>query len=271
MLAVKKNRPSLVELYTSLPLPGSVYLSRDVTASTVLHAAAQRAYTSLARAIARAGPAELLFAENGVGQTAVEVAGLRLLNAWAEAGSGSLPSVQWDLPVDENGLKNLKLQRSDEGVRIRAEEMRRQLDTLTAAGRIDRSSDMAVALFAFAGAMEARIATLPASDEDPSQSEAEKTYWSLLDAARARPAKRQLVHVLDVQQSVEHNVRQAAQEREEEKAAYVPYDERVRTVDDQLKDASIFKDDSMMYMRRYSMRRGSNTSVDWFASADEVY
>ncbi|KZV73630.1 ankyrin [Peniophora sp. CONT] len=274
MLAVKQDRPALVALYTSLHLPDSVYLARDASASTVLHAAAQHAYTSLARALAAAGPPELLHIENGVGQTASEVAGLRLLNTWAESGSGSLPSVKWDLPVSENALAKLKPLSPEKGLRGRTEELRRILEALVQAGKLEGATDLGKALFAFVEAMEAKVASLTTSDiesadEDVLQTDVEQTYVALFDAARARPAKRRLVHVLDVQRSVELAVKQAAREREEEKAAYTPYYERERTFEDQLKAASIFGDGGMsMYRRR---RHGVPVTSSWFVEADEIY
>ncbi|VDB95400.1 unnamed protein product [Peniophora sp. CBMAI 1063] len=272
-LAVKKDRPSLLALFISLPLPDSIYLSRDASASTALHAAAQRDHAHFVRALTAGGPAELLHAENGVGQTATEVAGLRLLNKWTETGSGSLPSLKWDLPIKQSDLAKLEHPRPDKSLRRRTEELRHELDVLLQTGKLNRSANLGKALLAFAEALEAKLPTV-AVDEGvkgnyTSQGAVEETYWILFDAARARPTKRGLVHVLDVQRSVEHNVRQAALDREEEKAAYAPYQERVDSIDDQLKDASIFKEVNLRYMNRRIMR--GNGSINWFVDVDEVY
>lgn len=282
MLAVKRDRSFLVTLFTSLPLSDTVYLSRDTSASTALHAAAQHAYAPLARILASTGPTELLHIENGVGQTAAEVAGLRLLNAWAEVQSGLLPPVKWDLPVDwQKGLDQLKLPHLIKGMRQRVKELRQELAALLHNGKIGRTTEPGRSLLGFADAMEAKLASsLPSSDgeekgrpvdENASQTRtaAEETYWVLFDAARARAAKRRLVHVLDVQQSVEHSVKQAALERAEENATYTRHYGQERTIDEQLKGASIFQDPAMMFRGRRAMRECG--AIDWFVDADEIY
>ncbi|KAH9023820.1 hypothetical protein EDB85DRAFT_2292737 [Lactarius pseudohatsudake] len=171
----------------------AVLLLRDADGSTPLHVAVQNADTALAEVLLKHGPTQLLYIENRVGQTPLEIASLK-----------GLPRLTGDMEVPRA---------TDLPMNVK-HHLHTRKNTLLADG-----SKVTTALLAFAGRMEERL-----SVETGRKNQAEKqvgegeeklepgttarTYFALRDAAAARPGTRQLVHLADVQLSVQRNLAQ---------------------------------------------------------------
>ncbi|KAH9180207.1 hypothetical protein EDB89DRAFT_2224074 [Lactarius sanguifluus] len=99
--------------------------------------------------------------------------------------------------------------------RIEIPKLRAMLDTLLANGRLVHGTKLTTELLTFASRMEERLAIetarMTAAEEaelDPlePQGSTVRTYLALRDAAAARPGMRQLVHLADMQRSVQRNL-----------------------------------------------------------------
>ncbi|KAF8260326.1 hypothetical protein EI94DRAFT_915317 [Lactarius quietus] len=106
-------------------------------------------------------------------------------------------------------------------------KLRTMLDTLLADGSIVPGSKLATELLAFADRMERRITEeTRAAQKKVEEKQADEgevvrrgprgitahTYFALRDAAAARPGMRQLVHLADIQRSVQRNLAEQSAE-----------------------------------------------------------
>jgi len=212
---VKQGNITIVELLASRSLPDRIYLAKDLSGSTALHAAVQKSHVDIARTLVRAGPPALLHSENGVGQTAREIADLKDLAERAVLGHGSaaaIPDAQ--MAVERTQIPDFTARAA--ALPARAHKLRATLDALFADGTLVHGSPVASALAAFADRVEAKarligrpIVSDDAAYVDPKASRAQATATVLREEAGKQPGTRELVHMLDVQRSVEHNVAEA--------------------------------------------------------------
>jgi hypothetical protein len=281
MLAVKRGHVTTTRAILDFGVNPAIFLRKDVDASTPLHIAAQNANTTLAEVLLQYGPTEQLYAENGVGQTPLEIAGLKVLprEIGSEVPRPSEPQV--------NIANEVHSQRASapfdvEKQKVEIPKLRATLDGLLADGRLVRGAKLTTELFAFAYRLEGKLAIevarqnaarkvpIPRDDEDDhvsSHGTPASTYVLLRDAAAARPGLRQLVHLADVQRSVQRDLARQAEEDLQVRNQWTQGSEALKEADPekqritQLKERSLFG--SALMDRRYIYIKGEG-QVDIF-------
>jgi hypothetical protein len=217
-LAVKRGNLTTARTILEFGIDPAVLLLRDADGSTPLHAAVQNEDLFLAELLLKYGPTELLYTENCVGQTPLDIASLKGIPRLSGPG---LPKPS-DLPMyPEQHLRIPKMAPPFhvEKQKIEIPKLRAMIDALLAEGRLAHGTKLTTELLAFADRMEGRLAEEVAR-ECVAENEAEegerdrptlpgsnaRTYFALCDAAASRPGRRQLVHLADVQRSVRRNL-----------------------------------------------------------------
>jgi Ankyrin repeats (3 copies) len=240
MLAVKRGNAATARIILEFGIDPAILLLRDADGSTPLHVAVQKADTLLAELLLKHGPTQL-YTENSVGQTPLDVASLKGLPrvtspTWLTA--RVLPTkVDADAP-----LRPAQMQRPFDVEKQKTEipKLRATLDTLLADGLIVHGTNLATGLLAFASRMEERLvvetARKNATMKQTKEAEVDSlrvvpqdatagTYFALCDAVAARPGTRQLVHLADVQRSVQWNLAQQAE------GTFVKWSQRARATE----------------------------------------
>ena len=218
MLAVKRGNLTTARTILEFGIDPAVFLLRDADGSTPLHAAVQKDDLVLAELLLKYGPTELLYTENSVGQTPLDIASLKGI----PRGTAQCLPRSLDLPVyPEQFLRQPRLAPPFhvEKQKIEIPKLRAMIDTLLAEGRIVHGTKLTTGLLAFADRMEGRLAEEVArggaAEKEAEDSEVDRpmlpdsntrTYFALRDAAASRPGRRQLVHLADVQRSVRRNL-----------------------------------------------------------------
>ena len=218
MLAVKRGNATTARTILEFGIDPAVLLIRDADGSTPLHTAVQKEDSVLVEILLKYGPTQLLYTENSVGQTPLDIASLKGLPRVA-AGL-SRPTELSVNPEQHLRIPKLTAPFHVEKQKVEIPKLRATLDTLLADGLIAHGTKLTTELFAFADRMEGRLAEEAAREnaENPAD-DAEldrpalkgataRTYFALRDAAAARPGMRQLVHLADVQRSVRRNLAQ---------------------------------------------------------------
>ncbi|KAI0030398.1 hypothetical protein K488DRAFT_87813 [Vararia minispora EC-137] len=230
LLAVKAKNLRVVDALTSFAIPPEIYLMKDSSGSSALHVAVQNSLPSITELLVKRGPVSLLHAENGVGQTPLDIASLQELTARSALGHGDAGIIN-ALPTHLSGI-SYRL-RSAASRNAAGTRLRRTLDALLDEGVLTRGISPAVELFAFAERLETtRPGVAEAEDEDEDadadadagmpqgfgvqhtphvNTNVAETFAIMRAATSARPGARQLVHILDVQRSVERNIAQVSQ------------------------------------------------------------
>ena len=228
MLAVKRGYFTTVRAILEFGATPAVIVHRDADGSTPLHIAVQNMNTAIVEVLLQYGPMEYHYMENSVGQTPLDIANLKVfppVTVPVEAGPRE-PQVNVDFQL--RLLKNAA-PFDVEKQKVEVPKLRATLNALLANGRLIRDTKLAAELLAFAAHLEEKLAIEIANNNaagkddeggdevDPvvPQSTTASTYALLQDAAAARPGRRQLVHLADVQQSVKRCLA-----REAEKALF---------------------------------------------------
>ncbi|KAI9451558.1 hypothetical protein BJY52DRAFT_1297200 [Lactarius psammicola] len=243
MLAVKRGNAATAQTILEFGIDPAVLLLRDADGSTPLHVAVQNENTVLAEALLKYGPTQLLYTENSVGQTPLDIASLKGLPRLTS--SVEVPSPT-ELPMNVEHCPRTwrKAPPFDvEKQKTEIPKLRATLDTLLADGCLADGSKLATELLAFMSRMEGRLAVETARknaaekqaeeggvDPPTSQGTTAHMYFALRDAALARPGARQLVHLEDVQRSVRRNLAQQAE------ATLVRWSERSRATVEEHKE-----------------------------------
>ena len=219
MLAVKRGNLTTARTILEFGIDPAVFFLRDADGSTPLHAAVQKDDLVLAELLLKYGPTELLYTENSVGQTPLDIASLKGIPRLTDQGP---TRSSLDLPVyPEQFLRMPKMAPPFhvEKQKIEIPKLRAMINTLLAEGRIVHGTKLTTGLLAFADHMEGRLAEEVARGS-AAEKEAEdcemdrpilpgsnaRTYFALRDAAASHPGRRQLVHLADVQRSVRRNL-----------------------------------------------------------------
>jgi hypothetical protein len=196
----------------------AIFLSKDADGSIPLHIAVQNTSPALAELLIQYGPTEQLYMENSVGQTPLEIAGLKFLprvTGFNEAPQPTEPRVN---VVDQvPGLIRAALF-DLEKQKVEIPKLCTTLSMLVADGRLVPGTKLATELFAFADRMVKKLAIETATRKDVAKdakkdNEVDPTivqrgttadmYVVLRDAVAARPGPRHLAHLADVQRSVQ--------------------------------------------------------------------
>ncbi len=203
----------------------TIFLCKDADGSTPLDIAVQKTNTVLAELLLQYGPTEQLYTENSVGQTPLELAGLKFLPRVM----GSIAAPRPDAPdvyvsSQVHSLMGKRTAPFDvERQKVEIPKLRATLDALVADGRLVNGTKLATELFAFAGHMEEKLAIeVAGKDAAKNDSGVEEDdldvdhlashgttagmYTLLRDATAVRPGHRQLVHLADVQRFVQRSL-----------------------------------------------------------------
>ncbi|KAK7044109.1 hypothetical protein VNI00_007826 [Paramarasmius palmivorus] len=229
-MAVSSKRIDIVELILNFTKSG--LLMRNVVGSIPLHIAVSNGAPDITKLLLSASPKEALHAENGVGDTPLEIATLQELQ------NRVLDRHSWSCPTLGNYFHSgVSVRRYDaEKLEAVIPELRWMIGVLQEAGKLSQGSKVNDELLAFVEHLESRLVTAKAEtaakkkreEEKKTREEKEKaereakirpedryhmsrtydggdskkTFKYTMDAVKANPAGRNLVHIVDVQKSV---------------------------------------------------------------------
>jgi hypothetical protein len=222
MMAVKRGHTMTTRAILDFGVNPTIFLRKDADGSTPLHIAVQNTNTFLAELLLQYGPTEQLYTENSVGQTPLEIAGLKFLPRVMGSIEARLPKVPCvDVSSQVQSLKSTA-PFDVEKQKVEIPKLRATLDALVADGRLVYGTKLATELFAFAGRMEEKLAIEiarkdAAKDSNVKEEDSEvdhrashgttaRVYALLRDATAVRSGRRQLVHLADVQRSVQRSL-----------------------------------------------------------------
>ena len=221
MVAVKRGLTKTTRATLEFGVNPAIFLSKDADGSIPLHIAVQNASTALDELLIQYGPLEQFYTENSVGQTPLEIAGLKFLPRVTGFNLAPLPAEpQVNVVGQVSSLKRTApFDLEKQGVEI--PKLCATLNMLVADGWLVPGTKLATELFAFADGMEKKLAIEIATRKDVAKGADEgdeidpaiapcgspaDMYVMLRDAVAARPGPRHLVHVADVQRSVERGL-----------------------------------------------------------------
>jgi ankyrin repeat protein len=222
MLAVKLQNSETARTILEFGIDPAILLLRDVNGRTPLHVAVLKTVTVIARLLLKYGPTELLFTENCVGQTPLDIAGLQGLPQDLNETKRRYPPADLKTNIEMSQRYPRPSPSFQLGKQKREiPKLRATLDTLLANGSIVPGSELATELLAFADHMEQRLAEETARKK-PEKKEVDagevkhtgprgttaSVYIALRNAAAARPGVRRLVHLADTQRSAKRMLEQ---------------------------------------------------------------
>ncbi|TFK64176.1 ankyrin [Pluteus cervinus] len=204
-LAVQTSNKTIVAMiadYTKLTL-----LTRDAGGSTPLHLAVTNGYAEITRILVEASPPEVLYMENAVGATPLEIAQLfDLQDRLGENESHELPYLAGDeVEVKERQLNFDKLQQEVPRYVATIEE-------LSQIGKLRKRTKLLTELTKFGDVLQGNLERASASLANARQDESDldnrkdgktRTYVYIKGRLASYTGERQLVHVIDVQKSVQ--------------------------------------------------------------------
>lgn len=193
-------------------------LDRDLDGFTPLHCAVKQSFSEIAKLLMDASP-EALYIENGVGETVLEMATLkelvlRLTNS-SQVGTRVTTGTRTgdDLSGGDPPIEPPRLE--VEHLEAELPRLRLAIERLLEEGRLVRGTKLTNELLAFAATMEEKLAAAKAGAKKPEDAEEPKstdtadvvgTLRVLKDTMPKIPEKRNLVHLIDVQRSVQSNL-----------------------------------------------------------------
>jgi hypothetical protein len=217
MVAVKRGHTMTTRAILDFGINPTIFLRKDADGSTPLHSAVQNANTVLAELLLQYGPTEQLYTENSVGQTPLEIAVLKFLPRVMGSIEAPLPKVPCvDVSSQVQSPKSTA-PFDVEKQKVEIPKLRATLDALVADGCFVYGTKLATELFAFAGRMEEKLAIEVARKDAAKEEDSEvdhlashgttaNMYTLLRDAVAVRSGRRQLVHLADVQRSVQRSL-----------------------------------------------------------------
>ena len=219
MLAVKASRPHIVDFMLSIDNPATaVSLSlRDVEGSLPLHIAVKNGLVRITTSLLEFSESKLLYTENGVGITPLEIASLqhllRLTHSKGEVGG----AVTWQTPPKITLATSDRIVKYSERVERpeieAAETLSALVQTLDAEGCFTNKMELKDVLMDYTE-RTMKIARRPQKKEEAETSEPQtglgfKTESSdiigtfkLIKGAVGHSTRRELVHLLDAQRAV---------------------------------------------------------------------
>jgi hypothetical protein len=263
MVVVKRGHTMTTRAILEFGVKPAIFLSKDADGSAPLQIAVQDSSTALAELLIQFGSREQLYTENSVGQTPLEVAGLKFLPRVKGSNDAPRPSSPHENIENQVYSLNRAAPFDVEKQKVEIPKLRATLDTLIADGRLVPGTKLATELFAFADRMEEKLAIEAAPREDVAKDVKEDdevdptvaprgttadVYVLLRDAAASRPGPRHLVHLSDVQRSVQqglareaettlsNRIRQISESEEDRRKQTDPEEQRIA----QLKQRSLF-------------------------------
>ncbi|KAF8075783.1 ankyrin repeat protein [Lyophyllum atratum] len=214
-LAVKQGATRAAKLIVEFTK--STLLMRDIDGSTPLHCGVQRGFGEITEMLVKAVPPEALYMENGVGETPFDMATLKHKLQITQ-------DFQYDRAIDVSRLsvghadenpKRIQLEGLEEEIR----RLRSTMDWLIEDGKLIKGTKLAEELHRFAEMMEEKVLSEKASvaeetktsvntpEKNPKEGEnPRRTLDAISAAVAAAPGKRMLIHLIDVQKSVQGNL-----------------------------------------------------------------
>ncbi|KAG8952590.1 hypothetical protein FRC04_003951 [Tulasnella sp. 424] len=212
-IAAKKGNLKLVELLlrTAKNAVVPTLLLRDCTGATPLHWAILKSWFKMVSLLVDAGPTEMLYMENGVGSTPLEVTRLQFLTQTLR---GLVSPLNPPIGLNTLAIGSMNLT-PEPGMRDRDEEevrsLRRVINGIKNSGALANRPELLEVLSIFADRSEQEFATWVAQrpqDEIQSTSSGTnngidvKATFDVFSKAVAEVHRRQLVHLRDVQLAV---------------------------------------------------------------------
>ncbi|PBK72133.1 ankyrin [Armillaria solidipes] len=203
-LAIKGGCKRIVKLFVDYTVAN--VLHRDIDGITPLHAAVKAGFSGIAKLIIDASPDEALHTENGVGETPLEIASLEYLT-WKMKFHGNQCS--FSSPELDNSVR-MAPRRVPAALAEYLPKLRSAMADLAQAGKLTPGTLLSDELNAFASLLETKLAqaseTTKKTEDDINQVEGidrRATFAVIAEAVMKRPGQRRLVHLLDVQKSVQ--------------------------------------------------------------------
>ncbi|KAG8914789.1 hypothetical protein FRC01_003908, partial [Tulasnella sp. 417] len=215
-IAVKKGNLRLVELLLRTVKSAIVptLLIRDATGATPLHSAILKGWSKIVAHLISIGSPEMLYLENGVGSTPMEITRLQNLTQTLRGLSSSLNQPQ---AFNTYGVNYLSLTPAP-GMRDRDEEevksLRRVIEGIKSSGTLAKKPELLLVLSNFADRSEQDFATWaaqkPAEEVQSTTGYTNNGYdycdvpatFDAFSKAVVEVHQRQLVHLSDVQRAV---------------------------------------------------------------------
>ena len=212
----------------------SILLKRDSDGQMPLHSAIKLGFSDIVQQLLESCPDEALHTENGLGETPLEMATFRELHA--RTTSTYIQEINTPKFLASDGSLSTQQYFDVTKQEVEIPKLRATLDQLLEDGRLKKGTKITTELLAFVVSMEAKLATaktrVVAKVEETSKDsvrantdrcDAKKTLTLVQKAVLERPGMRQLVHLVDVQKSVEDNL--ARVEKVPKRVANVDQDE----------------------------------------------
>ncbi|KIO26966.1 hypothetical protein M407DRAFT_23791 [Tulasnella calospora MUT 4182] len=215
-IAVKKGNLRLVELLLRTVKSAIIptLLIRDSTGATPLHAAILKGYSKIISHLISIGPPEMLYLENGVGSTPLEITRLGFLTQTLRGLANSLNQPEG---FNVYGVNYLSLTPAP-GMRNRDEQevksLRRVIEGIKTSGALAKKPELLEVLSTFADRSEQEFATWlaqkPKEEAHSTPAYTNNGYdlcnvpatFDVLSKAVVEIHQRQLVHLSDVQRAV---------------------------------------------------------------------
>ncbi|KAJ7583431.1 ankyrin repeat protein [Mycena floridula] len=233
-IAVKLGRKKAIKLILDFCKPS--LLQRDRKGFIPLHWAVQKGHAKIVKILIEASPSETVFIENGVGDTTFEMAVLQELKRRTQNQSHNRRNQEVSLPPNEvpTSIERIDLKH----LAAELPKLRSTITELVEQGKLEKESTLVTAFSSFASEMEEKLRQVEAKVEDSEEPpvhdkvDVEKTLQIILDATLGKdgPGCRQLVHLIDVQKSVQGDLGGSGEE-EKDQYSYQYSSRRRREVD----------------------------------------
>ncbi|KAK0231589.1 hypothetical protein IW262DRAFT_1489758 [Armillaria fumosa] len=203
-LAIKGGCKRIVNLFVNYTVAN--ILQRDIDGIIPLHAAVKAGFPGIAKLIIDASPDEALHTENGVGETPPEIASLEYLTWKMEFHGNQCSSSSPEL---DNNV-GMVPRRVPATLAEDVPKLRLAMADLARAGKLMPGTLLSDELDAFASLLDTKLAkaseTTKKTEDDINQVEGidrRTTFAVIAEAVQKRAGRRRLVHLLDVQKSVQ--------------------------------------------------------------------
>ncbi|KAK0490248.1 ankyrin repeat protein [Armillaria novae-zelandiae] len=203
-LAINGGCKRIVKLFVDYTVAN--ILQRDIDGIIPLHAAVKAGFPGIAKLIIDASPDEALHTENGVGETPLEIAALEYLT-WKMKFHGIQCS--FSSPELDNNV-GMVPRRVAGTLAEDVPKLRLAMADLAQAGKLTPGTLLSDELDAFASLLDVKLVeaseTTKKTEDDMNQVEGtdrRATFAVIAEAVMKRPGQRRLVHLLDVQKSVQ--------------------------------------------------------------------
>jgi len=218
MLAVKANSLPIVEKLIKSGIEGvkQSLVIRDNRGSMPLHETVRNGLPKLTSLLVSLGGTDILYAENGVGETPLETASMQWLVAATRAEyPGKAPNIG-TLSTSRNGVGALQTSQTGEDFIAQMRKMEDAKAYLQKNGKFVANSKLKDALDAYIVflARKASQPTVPPKAEKASKNDSldrSETLKIISSSVFASPGQRQLVQLADVQASIQSSLKTASE------------------------------------------------------------